>query len=106
MSRPLSTQLLAENCARDRALSPRRTCAPDLATILSSRSEDANETARTARGASVGHLNAVMNSPELREVYNANSAEDHAALHRACASTRGLFDKIQALRAAPEFAHL
>ena len=33
--------------------------------------DDANERLSRAWG-QVGHLNAVMNSPELREVYNAN----------------------------------
>ena len=38
-----------------------------------------------AHGARSAHLNAVMNSPELREVYNANLPQDHPVLHRAVA---------------------
>lgn len=66
--------------------------------------EDANERLSRAWG-QVSHLNAVMNSPELREVYNANlplvtqySAE--------LAQDQVLFEKFKQLRNNPEFDNL
>ena len=66
--------------------------------------EDANERLSRAWGP-VGHLNAVMNSPELREVYNATLpiiTQYYAELGQNLA----LFDKFKALRNSPEFAGL
>jgi oligopeptidase A len=66
--------------------------------------EDANERMSRAWGP-VGHLNAVMNSPELREVYNATLpriTQYYAELGQNLA----LFDKFKALRNSPEFAGL
>ena len=63
--------------------------------------EDANERVSRAWGP-VGHLNAVMNSPELREVYNATLpviTQYYAELGQNLA----LFVKFKALRNSPEF---
>ena len=66
--------------------------------------EDANERVSRAWGP-VGHLNAVMNSPELREVYNATLpviTQYYAELGQNLA----LFVKFKALRNSPEFEGL
>jgi len=66
--------------------------------------EDANERLSRAWGP-VGHLNAVMNSPELREAYNATLpviTQYYAELGQNLA----LFDKFKALRNSPEFVGL
>jgi oligopeptidase A len=66
--------------------------------------EDANERLSRAWGP-VGHLNAVMNSPELREVYNATLpviTQYYAELGQNLA----LFDKFKALRNSAEFGTL
>jgi oligopeptidase A len=66
--------------------------------------ENANERVSRAWGP-VGHLNAVMNSPELREVYNATLpvvTQYYAELGQNLA----LFDKFKALRNSTEFAGL
>ncbi len=99
---PAIDQLLAEN----RAL---------IARLLSDRAqptwqnfivpmENANERLSRAWGP-VGHLNAVMNSPELREVYNAmlpKITQYYAELGQNLA----LFGKFKVLRNSPEFAGL
>ncbi len=66
--------------------------------------ENANEKLERAWG-QVGHLNAVQNSPALREAYNANLPKitqyySELSLHQ------GLFKKIAALHAGAEFATL
>ncbi len=66
--------------------------------------EDANERLSRAWGP-VGHLNAVMNSPELREMYNATLpviTQYYAELGQNLA----LFDKFKALRNSPEYKDL
>ena len=66
--------------------------------------EDANERLSRAWGP-VGHLNAVMNSPELREVYNAmlpKITQYYAELGQNLA----LFVKFKALRSSQEFTGL
>ncbi|HEX5364311.1 MAG TPA: M3 family metallopeptidase [Gallionella sp.] len=66
--------------------------------------EDANERLSRAWGP-VGHLNAVMNSPELREVYNATLpviTQYYAELGQNLA----LFGKFKALRNGKEYAGL
>jgi oligopeptidase A len=66
--------------------------------------EDANERVSRAWGP-VGHLNAVMNSPELREAYNATLpviTQYYAELGQNLA----LLDKFKALRNSPEFEGL
>ncbi|MBI4190787.1 MAG: M3 family metallopeptidase [Betaproteobacteria bacterium] len=66
--------------------------------------EDANEKLHRAWG-QVGHLNAVMNSPELREVYNANLPKI-TQYYTELGQNQGLFGKFKQLRAAPDFARL
>ncbi|MCU0869862.1 MAG: M3 family metallopeptidase [Burkholderiales bacterium] len=66
--------------------------------------EDANERLFRAWG-QVGHMNAVMNSPALREVYNANLGRI-AAYGTALAQNEGLFARYKALRASAAFAAL
>ena len=65
---------------------------------------DANEKLHRAWG-QVGHLNAVMNSPELRAVYNANLPKI-TQYYTELGQHPGLFDKFKALRASPEFSGL
>lgn len=66
--------------------------------------EDANERVSRAWGP-VGHLNAVMNSPELREVYNATLPKI-TQYYAELGQNLALFDKFKALRNSPEFATL
>jgi oligopeptidase A len=66
--------------------------------------EDANERLSRAWGP-VGHLNAVMNSPELREVYNATLPKI-TQYYAELGQNLALFDKFKALRNSPEFAGL
>ncbi|HUP93674.1 MAG TPA: M3 family metallopeptidase [Burkholderiales bacterium] len=63
--------------------------------------EDANEKLGRAWG-QVGHLNAVMNSPELREVYNANLPKI-TQYYSELSQHQGLFEKFKALRSSGEF---
>ncbi len=65
---------------------------------------DANEKLNRAWGV-VGHLNAVMNSPELREVYNANLPKI-TQYYTELGQHQGLFGKFRQLAATPEFARL
>lgn len=65
---------------------------------------DANERLSRAWG-QVSHLNAVMNSPQLREIYNANLpliTQFYAELSQDLL----LFEKFKQLRASVEFDHL
>ncbi|MEO6974542.1 MAG: M3 family metallopeptidase [Gallionella sp.] len=66
--------------------------------------ENANERMSRAWGP-VGHLNAVMNSPELREVYNATLPKI-TQYYAELGQNLALFDKFKALRNSPEFAGL
>src|SRR5688572_31123659 len=66
--------------------------------------EDANERLHRAWGV-VGHLNAVMNSPELREAYNA-SLPRVTQYYTELGQHEGLHARFKALRAAPEFGTL
>jgi len=66
--------------------------------------EDANERLSRAWGP-VGHLNAVMNSPELREVYNATLPKI-TQYYAELGQNLALFDKFKALRNGNEFAGL
>jgi len=63
--------------------------------------EDANERMSRAWGP-VGHLNAVMNSPELREVYNATLPKI-TQYYAEMGQNLALFDKFKALRNSDEF---
>ena len=66
--------------------------------------EDANERLSRAWGP-VGHLNAVMNSPELREVYNATLPKI-TQYYAELGQNLALFVKFKALRNSPEFEGL
>ncbi len=66
--------------------------------------EDANERLSRAWGP-VGHLNAVMNSPELREVYNATLPKI-TQYYAELGQNLALFQKFKALRNSPEFDNL
>ncbi|PWB55196.1 MAG: oligopeptidase A [Nitrosomonadales bacterium] len=66
--------------------------------------EDANERLSRAWG-QVSHLNAVTNSPELREVYNANLPA-LTAFYADLSQNQGLFAKFKALKASAVFATL
>ena len=99
---PAIEQLLAEN----RALITRLLAddAPPVWQNFIVPMEDANERLSRAWGP-VGHLNAVMNSPKLREVYNATLpriTQYYAELGQNLA----LFEKFKKLRNSPEYAGL
>ncbi len=66
--------------------------------------DDAIERLRRAWG-QVAHLNAVMNSPQLREVYNANLPEI-TKLFTELAQNELLFQRYKALQASSEFGEL
>ena len=64
--------------------------------------EDAEE--RLARAWSqVSHMNAVVNSPELREAYNTNLAK-LTAFYAELSQNEALYSRYKALRASPEYA--
>jgi oligopeptidase A len=99
---PAIDQLLAEN----RALIARllSDTAPPTWDAFVLPMEDANERMSRAWGP-VGHLNAVMNSPELREVYNATLPKI-TQYYAELGQNLALFVKFKALRNSPEFAGL
>jgi len=66
--------------------------------------EDANERVSRAWGP-VGHLNAVMNSPGLREVYNATLPKI-TQYYAELGQNLALFEKFKKLRNSPEYAGL
>jgi oligopeptidase A len=66
--------------------------------------EDANERLGRAWGP-VGHLNAVMNSPELRDAYN-STLPKITAYYAELGQNLALFQKFKALRNSAEFANL
>ena len=66
--------------------------------------EEANERLHRAWGV-VGHLNAVMNSPELREAYNANLPKV-TQYYTDLGQHPGLYARFKALEGGPEFAGL
>jgi oligopeptidase A len=66
--------------------------------------EDANERLHRAWGI-VGHLNAVMNNPELREVYNANLSKV-TQYYTELGQHQGLFAKFKALSGGRDFEQL
>ncbi len=65
---------------------------------------DANERLSRAWG-QVSHLNSVMNSPELREVYNANLPKV-TQYFAELSQDQSLFEKFKQLRNSPEFNDL
>jgi oligopeptidase A len=99
---PAMDQLLAEN----RALIERITGAdvPPTWRDFVQPLEDANERLHRAWGI-VGHLNAVMNNPELREVYNANLPRV-TQYYTELGQDERLFAKFKALRGSREFEPL
>ena len=66
--------------------------------------EDANEHLSRV-WSQVSHLNAVVNSPELREVYNANLPKI-TEFYAALSQNLKLYDKFKVLKASAEFAQL
>ena len=66
--------------------------------------QDANEKLNRAWG-QVGHLNAVVNSPELREVYNANLPKV-TQFYTELGQNQALFEKFRHLSVSPEMARL
>ncbi|HEV8262614.1 MAG TPA: M3 family metallopeptidase [Burkholderiales bacterium] len=66
--------------------------------------DDANERLRRAWG-QVAHMNAVMNSPALREAYNANLGRI-TQYFTELSQSGALFRKYKALRASPNFSVL
>ena len=99
---PAVAQLLAENRALiERASLPQASATwDDFVGPL----EDANERLARAWGV-VGHLNAVMNSPELREAYNA-SLPKITQYYTELGQHEGLFGKFRALKASAAFESL
>ena len=97
---PAVDQLLAENRALVERIAGATPTWRDFVQPL----EDANERLHRAWGV-VGHLNAVMNSPELREVYNANLPKV-TQYYTELGQHEGLFAKFKALRASREFEAL
>jgi len=99
---PAVDQLLAEN----RALIE-RIAGPDVPPTwrdFVQPLEDANEHLHRAWGV-VGHLNAVMNSPELREAYNSNLPKV-TQYYTELGQHPGLHARFKALRAGREFEAL
>jgi oligopeptidase A len=99
---PAVDQLLQEN----RALVERVAQAPGAPTWREfvQPIEDANERLHRAWGV-VGHLNAVMNSPELREAYNSNLPRV-TQYYTELGQHAGLFAKFKTLHASREFETL
>jgi oligopeptidase A len=99
---PAVDQLLAEN----RALVERLAAASEPPTWdnFVAPLDDANERLGRAWG-QVGHLNAVMNTPELREVYNGNLPRITQYFTELAQDER-LYTKFKLLRNAPGFGSL
>ena len=99
---PAIDQLLADN----RALIDELTRAETPATWagFAQPLEDANERLGRAWGV-VGHLHAVLDSPELREAYKENQPKV-VQYWTALGQNLALFEKYKALRAGPEFERL
>ena len=99
---PAVDALMGEN----RALIERLATSPDAPTWegFVAPLDDANERLSRAWG-QVGHLNAVMNSPELREVYNGNLPRI-SAYYTELSQDERLYAKFKAMRNAPGFAQL
>jgi len=99
---PAVDQLLAENRAVIERISG--TAVPPTWRDFVEPMENANERLHRAWGV-VGHLNAVMNSPELREVYNA-ALPKVTQYYTELGQNEALFAKFKALRASPGYATL
>ncbi|MBZ0092840.1 MAG: M3 family metallopeptidase, partial [Sulfuricellaceae bacterium] len=96
---PAVDQLLAENRALIKAIEadPSAPSWQGFVEVL----EEANERISRAWGP-VSHLNSVMNSPELREAYNANLPK-LTQYYAELSQNLYLFGKYKQLRASPEF---
>ncbi len=99
---PAVDQLFAEN--REVVERIATAAEPPTWTAFVASIDDANERLSRAWG-QVGHLNAVMNSPPLREVYNANLSRV-TQYYTELAQDERLYAKFKALRAAPEYSRL
>ncbi len=66
--------------------------------------EDAHERLGRAWGVA-GHLHSVLDSPELREVYNANQPKI-VEYYTELGQNLALFDKYKALKSSPDYANL
>ncbi|MGH8661499.1 MAG: M3 family metallopeptidase [Burkholderiales bacterium] len=99
---PAVDELLAEN----RALIERISApgAPETWRDFVQPLEEANERLHRAWGV-VGHLNAVMNSPELREAYNSNLPRI-TQYYTDLGQHPGLYARFKALKQGPEFGEL
>ena len=97
---PAVDQLLAENRA---LVEQQLSAAPTWETFVAPL-DDANERLSRAWG-QVSHLHSVLDSPELREAYNANLPKI-TQYYAELGQHEGLFRQYQALAAAPEFAGL
>jgi oligopeptidase A len=96
---PAVEQLIADNRALVEKL-VKDTTAPSWDNFVRPL-EDANERLSRAWG-QVSHLNAVTNSPELREVYNAN-LPTLTAFYADLSQNPGLFARFKALKASAAF---
>ena len=99
---PAITQLLAENRALVANLMADET--PPTWDNFMQPLDNANERLSRAWG-QVGHLNAVMNSPELREVYNANLPKV-TQYYAELGQNLGLYNKVKAIRNGAEYDSL
>ena len=99
---PAIEQLLAENRALIAQLSGDGT-PPDWQNFVAPM-EDAHERLSRAWGVA-GHLNSVMNSPELREAYNA-ALPKITQYYAELGQNQALFEKFKALRNGPVFNNL
>ena len=99
---PALDQLLSENRVLVESLRNQDT-PPDWGSFIAPL-DDGNERLRRAWG-QVSHMNAVMNSPQLRDVYNANLARI-TQYFTELAQDEALYRKYKALRAADAFTRL
>ena len=99
---PALDQLLAENRVLVDNLGKQDT-APDWDNFIAPL-DDGNERLRRAWG-QVAHMNAVMNSPQLRDVYNANLPRI-TQYFTELAQDEALYRKYKALRASDAFTRL
>ncbi|HKB83880.1 MAG TPA: M3 family metallopeptidase [Burkholderiales bacterium] len=99
---PALDQLLAGNRALVESLGNRQT-PPDWENFIEPL-DDGNERLRRAWG-QVSHMNAVMNSPRLRDAYNANLPRI-TQYFSELAQDETLYRKYKALRASDAFTHL
>jgi oligopeptidase A len=99
---PAVDLLLAENRARIESLT--RPATPVTWADFAAPLEDAKEGLARAWGV-VGHLHGVLDSPELRSVYNASEPKI-VQYYTELGQNLILFEKYKALRASPEFGTL